>query len=124
MAERKKGDNFFKFYLDPSKEDEGTLKDYFELTGIDAEASKKNILDYLDKKEAETRIEMGKEFKERYESIIKEQNIEDIKDENIEYQRAGRKAKDNIENTGTDEEKKKLNIIRKLKDENDKTSGS
>lgn len=119
MEKLKPEENFFKFYFDSSKEDEGTLKEYFDMTGIDADTSKKKLMDYLDRKEAEIRVNIGREFKRKYDKeVIKIE--ETAKNEpKIEYKKAGRKTKGNIENDQSEEEKRKMRIVRKLKDEND-----
>jgi hypothetical protein len=119
MEKLKPEENFFKFYFDSSKEDEGTLKEYFDMTGIDADTSKKKLMDYLDRKEAEIRVNIGREFKRKYDKeVIKIEETAKNETE-IEYKKAGRKTKGNIENDQSEEEKRKMRIVRKLKDEND-----
>jgi len=120
MAEELRKDNFFKFYFDPLKEDEGTLKEYFEKMGIDAEASKKKVLDYLGRKESEIRLRNGSEFKKKYEEEISGISGGESTGE-IELQKAGRKSKQ--ERKADEEEKIKMKIIRKLKDEDDRYTG-
>ena len=122
MEKKKQVKNFWDFYLDPEKEDKESAIEFLKKAGINVEEEKRKLVSYLDKKKAEISIQRGKEFKEEYISMEKEENPDDVFAEGMEVQLAYRNSdrKDNADEDVLKEDMKKMNIIKKIKDKDEK----
>ena len=118
MEKKKQGKNFWDFYLNPEKEDKESAIEFLKMAGINVEEEKRKLMSYLDKKEAEISLQRGKEFKEEYLSIEKEEKNDNVIPEGMEVQLAYRNSegKNNTDDNDLKEDMKKMNIIKKIKE--------
>ena len=118
MEKKTQGKNFWNFYLEPEKEDKESAVEFLKKAGINTEEEKKKLVRYLEKKKAEISIQMGKEFKEEYLLIEKEEKTDNVIPEGMEVQLAYRNSegKDNADDNDLKEDMKKMNIIKTIKE--------